>query len=480
MYQRLLRFTAIMLVMIVVITLGAPLTAAQAHPVAPTAPDVATLASLAEPVAPTTIDLMQTEELTSTSQPLAQDGFGAAIPGPVQQFAGDCVYGGVSMYDTSRTNRPRGWFGQYHGTADPAREDLSRAPRAVVFGEVPAPSMTWDDFFGVRGFAYAGTGQITTYGTFGEVTLLANNPVFFTCSSSINYNWRTSILPTETFSAKTIYDLNNQDFFTGQPRRFLGNDNWEAQWTGLYGFNADVFGGYGCKSFKVPGPGGGGTQRVCLPGLYTITMVVNDGGEVWIDGTAPAALSGWYSAWQDRMSPLLVSFFFSAPAYFNAKGYKFENHIRLNPGPDGIAGTDDDFIDFPFDATVDMLYYEKDGRARASLFIGRLVDRKNLSAVEGDPEVNVITGDDFIGIVAPIDSDAVVDQDMIDRLWERADITLPNDQLGKWQVDPDTLKVDAGSDQGQQDVVDEGQAETLTPLSADQIVSTVYLPLLSR
>lgn len=344
-----------------------------------------------------------------------------------KQFATQCVM-------------QSGWYGEYQSTIS-FSEVMNRPMPGTRNGKVPAPVLLSDPFLGLLGSGFP----------MDEETEQARFPgdgrVFFTCNDSVNFNFGTGASPIDFFNAEfgqnnpPVHDMNNTDLQTGEPLLFLGSDYWAAHWLTLYEFDPDPTGANGCLTTKVSGPNGGGVMTRCIPGLYLVQIEVNDGGRIFIGGGVPRDLLNWYDAFQDRKSSVKITFVFNAFGHAVRKGYSLRK-------ADGTSRT--------FKEVLEMYFYEKDGRAVARIDVKPFVDRKSRTA-----SISAVESND-----AAVMSDTVpvmIDSDPHD-VW--ANLVLP-DTL--FPTEPVTVAPPATE-----------TAPELVPLSSDQIVTTLYLPMLTR
>jgi len=360
-------------------------------------------------------------------------------------FAGGCYYTG-------------NWVGQYWGSwygpsGDFFRDDLIETPLPYVEELLTAPPAA-DIGGGIFGVTYNyQEGYITDND--GRY-LLAQNPVMMTCDDNLSYNFgvgKSEGAPTNFFGVPNIYDRNNVNILTGQRRMYLSGDYWSGEWTSRWYFDPDFPEGGDegrCKTTKFANPRGPGTITICLPGLYLIRMDVNDGGQWFLDGGIPDtdALytifleseqidAGWYSAFQDRKETVRIGFVLNSWIY--ASEY-------LAGFYDGLWGVSGDtaalrLYDSGFVSNILMEYYQKDGPAVVSL---RVFDFEDTGVSLADAEL-AGAHDIWDGAVLPPD-------------WYEAYEKM-KDQVPSEPTD---------------------QEPGVTPLTPEQIVARVYLPVISQ
>jgi uncharacterized protein YegL len=341
-----------------------------------------------------------------------------------------------------------GWYGEYSSTR--SAEGLNEAPRPILEG-VTQPQdgrMRHNPYYGFWGSGYFWSGQLDA----GNNAILQQNPVYYTCDDDLNYNWQTGLRATDMFDDHyafigepedlTIYDMNNADLMTGERRAYLGTDYWSAHWRKTHTFDPDGDGSNGCLTTKVS-DASGSVREQCIPGLHLIRMSVNDGGRWFLNGGVPDIPHGWganriasfslnsgsldlfwYDAFQDRKEMINIGYVLFTEQYANDLGFSRTT---------------------PFDAQIDVEYYEKDGRASLSFFIDPFTDQTRSTLLSPYAAARV--------------ADATLQQDDV---WD--DVVIPEEMLTLPPLD----------------TVDGPEGPQLGPLSPGEVVAWVYLPVVSR
>jgi len=466
MNQGFLRVIAATAMAVAMVIAGVSQGVALANPAAPQNPAAPVeVPGVAAPVVP---ELMQTEPVTDVLTYCSVDADCLNEGEVCEPFSGTCVLPDaatapfISQFNTGTAeasafasscyytgNWVGGYWGSWEGPAgDFFREDLFATPLPFVEEFVSAPPAV-DAGGGVFGFYY---NYFSTVADTDGRYQLVQNPVLLSCDDNVSYNFgvgRAEGAPTAYFGIPTVYDANNNNILTGERRMYLSGDRWGGRWHGRAYFDPDFpEGDNGCKTTKFPNPRGAGTISVCIPGLYLIRLDVNDGGEWFLDGAVPdtdalytiflndgSIDAGWYSAFQDRKETVSIGYVLNSWIYAQEYLSSFYANVWATSGD---AATLRLFAS-GFVSDLNLEYYQKDGPAVVSFRFGNFIDT---GAAVADAE---LTSD-----AAEIWDNNVFDPELLDA-YEEA-LNIPQD--------PTTPDV--------------------TPLTPDQIVAQVYLPVISQ